>query len=165
MADVDIAGLSAAQRLLLFHDGTLTAALEALRLAPVVVEVVAQAAARLDSARAGWLGVPAGAQATHRLAGIRDQRTCALLVEMESHLLPGRLPGDFAATIAACAHGLGEALARLKLDCRRELLWYGRTPPSAGGRLARCYRLVAAGQPVGCVEERFLLAGPEAGSS
>jgi chorismate-pyruvate lyase len=164
-AHVDVSELRPELRLLLFHDGTLTAALEAQQLAPVVVDVHEQEEMRLDEMQARWLGTPTGSTAVRRRATIRNQRTSQPLVQAQSLLLLERLPNAFPATLACCAKGLGEALVRLNVVYRRELLWYGQTVPTDGpvadcrlaGRsaVARCYRLICDGRPVSCIEERF----------
>jgi chorismate-pyruvate lyase len=160
LSSVDLSELSAEMRLLLLHDGTLTTALEAQILAPVTVEVEAQQEIDLNRQQATWLQSEVGTRAIRRRSVLRHGLTRQLLVQAESLVLPSRLPGPFLDVLAASPQGLGAAIAGLKLETRRELLWYGRTRIIAGHlgdfpALARCYRLIHRRQAVLSVEERF----------
>jgi chorismate-pyruvate lyase len=155
LSDLDLATLPAALRIVLLHDGTLTTALEAYRLAPVAVDVRSQETIRLDAENARALHAEIDAEAIVRRVDIRDTSTSTILVRAQSLLLTERLPETFLQTLAASRNGLGEALGRSRLECRRELLWFGRS--SAGGDvIARGYRVICDGRPVLLVEERFL---------
>jgi chorismate-pyruvate lyase len=158
LSDLDLATLPPALRILLLSDGTLTTALEAYRLAPVVAEVRSQETIRLDAENSRPLRAEIGTEAILRRVDIRDMTTSAILVKAESILLIERLPDAFARTLADSQKGLGEALSRARLECRRELLWYGREA-GAGNTIARCYRVISHGQPVLLIEERFRYPG------
>lgn len=156
LADVDLTKLSPELRVLLMHDGTLTTALEACRLSPVTVDVLAQAHIRLDATNARLLTAGIGSAAISRSVDIRDGITTETVAEAHSVLIPDRLPVEFPDILDTCRNGLGEALATLRLECRRELLWVGQTPT---GRLARGYRVIRHDQPVLLIEETFAPGG------
>lgn len=158
LSDLDLATLPPALRIVLLHDGTLTTALEAYRFAPVAVEVRSQENIRLDAENARSLRAEIGTEAILRRVDIRDMTTSAILVRAESILLIERLPDTFLQTLADSQKGLGEALSRSQLECRRELLWYGRAA-GGGDAIARGYRMISHGQPVLLIEERFRYPG------
>jgi chorismate-pyruvate lyase len=150
--DVDLAGLPPELRVILFHDGTLTTALEAYRLGPVAVDVRDQENVLLDETHARLLDAPIGTEAIRRLVDIRDGMTAELVASAHSLLIVDRLPDIFLDTLITCRNGLGEALGQLQLESRRELLWLGR---SADGTVTRGYRVISQGSPVLFIEESF----------
>ena len=165
LADVSFAELPVELRLLLIHDGTLTTALEAYQLAPIVADVEGQEEMLLDANYARWLRAMPGDHALSRRTALRQRLTGRLLVHADVVLLLDRLPDGFSEVLASSAKGLGAAFARLQIETRRELLWFGRTPLRAlraGDQalsgdfgVARCYRLIIDGTPVCCIEETF----------
>ncbi len=165
LADVAFGDLPVELRLLLIHDGPLAAALEAYQLAPVIADVEGQEEMLLDIGYARWLHAQPGERALSRRTALRHQRTGRLLVHADVVLLLDRLPAAFLDVLAASNQGLGAAFAELKVETRRELLWFGRTPlrglrPGDRGvagefGVARGYRLIAEGTPVCCIEESF----------
>lgn len=165
LVDVGMAELRPELRILLVHDGTLTTALEACQLGPVGVDVRSQDDIQLDETRARHLRTSRGGDAVSRSVDIRDRLTSRLLVQAQSLLLPNRLPHAFPAMLAASDKGLGAALERLELECRRELLWYGRESPAnvamsdrgiiERDTVVRCYRVIFSGRPVLLIEESF----------
>jgi chorismate-pyruvate lyase len=165
LADADFAGLPVELRLLLIHDGTLTTALEAYQLAPIVADVEGQEEMLLDADYARWLRARPGDHALSRRTALRQRLTGRLLVHADVVLLLDRLPEGFAEVLATSEKGLGAAFARMQVETRRELLWFGRTPlrglragdlALAGeSGVARCYRLIIDGTPVCCIEEVF----------
>lgn len=167
LTDIDLASVSPDMRMLICHDGTLTSALEARSLTPVVVEVQSQEPVRLDRSQARLMAALAGHSGIRRRVLIRERDTGHLLVQAQSILLPERLPAAFGATIALADKGLGAALSRLALEYRRELLWFGRgsfdplpatdTHPHDRDAIVRSYRLISGGRPISLVEERFPL--------
>ncbi|MEV0679025.1 hypothetical protein AB0I60_21155 [Actinosynnema sp. NPDC050436] len=160
--ELDLRDLPGRLRALLLLDGTLTTALEAYRLAPVVVDVLSHGRIDLDEHFARWLDATPGTSALARRTALHDAHTGELLVEAETVMLPDRLPPAFPDALRVGEPGIGDALTRLRVAHRREMLWYGHD--SVG--LVRCHRLVHAAHPVACVRESFpgLDAVPEARS-
>ncbi|CCH30888.1 hypothetical protein BN6_35930 [Saccharothrix espanaensis DSM 44229] len=157
--EIDVRDLPGRLRALLLLDGTLTTALEAYRLAPVVVEVLSLDLVALDADTGRWLDATPGAPALSRRTALYDAHTNELLVEADTVMLPERLPPAFSDAVRRTEPGIGDALVRLRVAHRRELLWYGRDPVG----LVRCHRLVHAAHPVACVRESF--PGVDAGPS
>jgi chorismate-pyruvate lyase len=156
LTDVDLAELSPELRVILLHDGTLTTALEVCRLSMVTVDVRRQEHSELDETAARLLAARIGSAAISRSVDIRDGITAELLAEAHSMVIADRLPTEFPDILATCPNGLGEALTRLRLECRRELLWFGRAP---AGDIARGYRVICRGRPVLLIEESFPHSG------
>jgi chorismate-pyruvate lyase len=165
LQDVAFAQLPVELRLLLIHDGTLTTALEAYQLAPIIADVEGQEEMVLDVGYARWLRATPGDHALSRRTALRQRITGRLLVHADVVLLLDRLPDTFPEVLATSDKGLGAAFARLQVETRRELLWFGRAPLRGlrpGDRalagesgVARCYRLIVDGTPVCCIEETF----------
>jgi chorismate-pyruvate lyase len=165
LTDVDFATLPAELRLLLIHDGTLTTALEAYQLAPIIADVEGQEQVLLEPDYAGWLHTEPGTPAVRRSTTLRHRISGRLLVQCEVHLLVERLPEGFLEVLAACDKGLGAAFGQLKIETRRELLWYGRSSmpglsdpdrhTSGGSGVSRGYRLILGSTPICCIEEVF----------
>ena len=165
LTDVDFSALPVALRLLLIHDGTLTTALEAHQLAPIVADVGEQRPEGLDEASARWLAAAPGDPAVRRHTLLRHRMSRRLLVRAEVVLLPDRLPPGFTRVLATSDKGLGAAFARMRIETRRELLWYGRSPllglspedaRTAGTTgVSRGYRLIMGPTPVCWIEEIF----------
>lgn len=165
LTDVDFGSLPVELRLLLIHDGTLTTALEAYQLAPITADVEGQDDVLLEPDYASWLQATPGAPAVRRNTILRHRITGRLLVQCEVHLLVERLPDGFLEVLANCDKGLGAAFGQLKIETRRELLWYGRSPmaglsdldrlTSGDSGVARGYRLILGSTPICCIEEAF----------
>lgn len=165
LGDIDFAALPVELRLLLMSDGTLTTALEAYQLAPIVAVVNGQQDTLLDNDYAGWLNADPGTPAVRRSTTLRQRLTGRLLVQADVHMLSHRLPEGFLEVLAVCEKGLGAAFGQLKIETRRELLWYGRAPmlgltledeqTSSGYGTVRGYRLIMGTQPICCIEETF----------
>ena len=83
LTDVDFGALPVELRLLLIHDGTLTTALEAYQLAPIIADVNGQQDVLLEPEYAGWLNAPPGAPAVRRSTTLRHRITGRLLVQCD----------------------------------------------------------------------------------
>src|SRR5690349_19986049 len=152
-------------RLQRIDDGTLTTALETYRLAPITADVGLQQDILLEADYAGWLNAAAGDPVVRRSTILRHRITGRLLVQCDVHLLVERLPEGFLEVLANCDKGLGAAFGQLKIETRRELLWYGRSPmaglgdpdrlTSGGSGVSRGYRLILGSTPICCIEEIF----------
>jgi chorismate-pyruvate lyase len=105
LTDVDFGALPVELRLLLIHDGTLTTALEAYQLAPIIADVEQQEEILLEADYAGWLQTGPGAPAVRRSTTLRHRISGRLLVRCEVHLLIERLPEGFLAVLANADKG------------------------------------------------------------
>ena len=159
---VDIIRLDPFLRGLLFTDGTVTRALEAHTLSPVAVEAVEQTQALAPTRVARYLGVKRTDECIRRRVVMRIAGT-SLSVWAESYLVPQRLPADFLGLLGGSSHGIGGSLQQLKLESRRELLWFGLGPPppwsgsatSVTRALTRSYRVITQGLPALLISEAF----------
>jgi chorismate-pyruvate lyase len=160
LTDVDVAGLTAYQRGLLVHDGTVTRFVEAAALEPVVVERVEQRTVPVGDRASAWLELADGASVVRRRIAIRGRASGRVYAFAESELAVSRLPAGFADELARNPRGLGDAIAESRLETRRELLWFGRVgalawAPVAAALLTRSYRVFLDGRPAILVTESF----------
>ena len=168
LADVDPAQLSPCQRALLVIDGTVTQFLAACMGEPVRVTRLAQFA-DVAAADAQWLDCSADAAVLRRTAMLSGGHGGQLYAWADSVILPDRLTAAMRAGLDSEPSGLGQILLDSGLEQRREALWFGRLlateaemPPAvrAFGNstfLSRSYRVIAGGQPLMLITERFPL--------
>jgi chorismate-pyruvate lyase len=159
---VEVGDLGGFLRGLLFTDGTVTRALEVHTLDRVAVEVVEQRAAQLPAHAAGYLQSTAGADCV--LRRVKISTACsAPAVWAESHILADRLPAGFHGSLEGTAHGIGSSIQQLRLESRRELLWFGLgAPPAWAGAdrastsaIVRLYRIITSQLPALLISESF----------
>jgi chorismate-pyruvate lyase len=168
LSHVEVTALDPLLRGLLFTDGTVTRALEVQTLRRVAVEVVEQSPMTLPEHAAPYLDVETGASAmclrrrvTMRTAG------SAPAVWAESHILPERLPSGFLGSLDRASHGIGGSIEQVRLESRRELLWFRLGPPPRWGgavapgasTLIRLYRIITDGRPGLLICEAFAVEG------
>lgn len=161
---VDPARLSPYQRALLVTDGTVTKFLEAYKLEPVQVVLLAQETQALAK-DSRWLEAPAGTDVISRQVVLRGADSGVLYVYASSRLVEGRLPAFVRERLTEDPHGIGHILLESRLETFREVLWYGQErlarPPRAFGHLAgarftsRTYRIFAGGRPLMLINETF----------
>ena len=172
LSDVDVAGLTAFQRALLAHDGVVTDLIEAAAHEDVTVDVFEQHEVGVAAPSTRWLDLSAPASAVRRRVAIRGRASGRDYAVAESLIVPARLPPDFSTFLERSPRGLGEALARMRLRTRRELLWWGVAAPPAWAAatvspaavLTRSYRIVLATGPAILIAESFPLDDPTAHS-
>lgn len=166
---VDFASLSAYQRSLLVIDGTVTRFIEAWWLETVRIRRITQESVRLSAAE-HWLGLAAGATAIRREVLLLGARSGRLFAWAETLLADARLPAGVQDQLGQEDGGLGRILINTASETRREGLWCGveeRAAPAAWSAgspplrwLTRSYRVIAAGQPLMWITERFPLESP-----
>lgn len=163
--DVDVTALTSYQRALLVNDGTVTRLVESSVLESLSVHVLDQRAVGTDVRRDSWLDLTAEDATTilRRRVAIRGCRSGRLYGLAESLLVGSRLPDTFISSLLDCPAGLGELMAKIRLETRRELLWFGYAlapdwaEPTATQApvLTRSYRIVAGGRPAILICESF----------
>jgi chorismate-pyruvate lyase len=143
-----------------------TRLLEALTLEPLTVDVLDQRMTEAGDLGAVWLDLSsAAASVVRRRVSIAGRTFGRLHSVAESLLVPSRLPEAFIGALMGSPKALGEALGDLRLETRRELLWFGaaRTPSWAEPvvehqlLLTRSYRIIVAGRPSILIAENFPL--------
>lgn len=167
LADVDPSILSPFQRALLTIDGTVTQFIEAYAMEPVLIRVLEQATVRAEDL-ARWLACEEDVEVLRRRSALAGARTQNLYAYAESLLLPSRLSADIRTALNREMGGLGKILLNASLESRREALWFGmetlRDLPGELGVgnsmscLTRTYRIIAGGEPLMLITERFPVA-------
>lgn len=166
VAPVDAGTLTPYQRALLAIDGTVTQFIEAWTLEPVEVLRLDQCEELLDSSQS-WLGLDAGAPVIRRRVMLRGSRSGCFHAWADSIIAVERLGMQMRGALDLRGGGIGRILIDTGIEARREALWYGReqpvnVPPAVaelwpGDFLSRTYRVVASGQPLILITERFPL--------
>jgi chorismate-pyruvate lyase len=160
---VDVTSLDHSLRYLLFTDGTVTRALEAQTLQPVAVDVVEQSHTHLTAQAAHYLEMGDAAECLRRRVTMTTAPAGTPAVWAESHIIPARLPASFLGLLDSTPHGIGGSIERLRLESRRELLWFrlGSPPAWASGlpastmALIRLYRIITDDRPALLIREAF----------
>lgn len=162
LANLEAVALDPFLRGLLFTDGTVTRALEAQTLSRVAVEVVEQSRTILPSKEAHYLDVPPASGCLRRRVTMSAVGSVPA-VWAESHILPERLPSSFLGLLDNDPHGIGGSIEQIKLESRRELLWFRLgTPPrwasevhSSAQAVVRLYRIITKDLPALLICEAF----------
>lgn len=168
LTPVSFRELTPFQRALLVIDGTVTRFMEAYAAERVeVLRIDQQSAPAAGSAK--WLQCAPVEVAVYRQVALAGVQSGNLYAYAESVILPQRLTPGMRAGVAAEPGGLGRIMVENQLESRREALWYGRErleklPDIVAARcdsnfLTRSYRVIAAGQPLMLITERFPFSG------
>lgn len=164
LRNVQITQLAPFLRGLLFTDGTVSRALEAQMLARVAVETVAQDPGFAPARIARHLMVTPTDECIRRRIVMRVGATAEVSVWAESYIVPSRLPPEFLTQLGGNSQGIGGSLQQLKLESRRELLWFGLGQPPTWAEadeptdittLTRVYRMVTDCLPALVICEAF----------
>ena len=150
--------------MLLVNDGSVTRLLEACLLEPLTVKVIDQRVIETGDRGSFWLDLaPAMRSAVRRRVAIVGSRSNCPHALAESLLVPWRLPATFTDSLTHSSKGLGEVVDHLRLETRRELLWFGGSGPPGWGdtsaidlqTVMRSYRFIIAGGPAILTTESF----------
>lgn len=168
---VNLRALTPFQRALLSIDGTVTKFIEAYMLEPVESILLAQQT-QLLSEEHHWLELPAGSEVIARQVLLRGRYSATVYAYAISLLATQRLAPTLLGDLAAEPAGIGRVLLNSHMETRREILWYGREQlpelPEAIAHytgnefLSRTYRIVANGQPMMLINEKFPSSCPVA---
>ena len=164
LTDVNLRTLTPFQRSLLAIDGTVTKLIEAHTMEPVDVVLLEQKEKQLAEDHA-WLEAPSGTSVIARQVLLRGRYSYALYAYAVSLLVFHRLSSAIRSDLKKNPGGLGRILLEHQLETRREVLWYGREqlrqvptaiePLANGGFISRTYRIIAEGQPLMLINEKF----------
>jgi chorismate-pyruvate lyase len=149
---------------LLLTDGTVSRTLEAHTLREVLVEPVEQSEQPVPGELARHLLLGDAEHCVRRRIAMRIA-TETPSVWAESFVAPERLPPAFLSALSGNGQGIGGSLQQLKLESRRELLWFGLGRPpawpghegSARRTLRRAYLVLTGGRPALLICEDFAL--------
>jgi chorismate-pyruvate lyase len=172
--DVEISAMDLFLRTLLFTDGTVTRTLEGHTLSRVSVEVIDQVKWLASARVAKYLQIPDGGAVIRRRVRIGFDASNRSAIWAESHLVPDRLPPDFLRLLDDAPGGIGESLQLIKLESRREMLWFGLDSPPDwayvifGSQavltvLKRLYRVIIQGWPALLICESFAVTQQSGG--
>jgi len=161
---VNLRALSPFQRALLIIDGTVTTFLEVYTLEPVELQQLTRVTTELNDDHE-WLEATKGSEIELREVTIHGCHSHKLYVYAVATVALERLPDEARELLDAPGGSLGRVLNELKMETRREILWYGREPneqlPESvrriqeGSFLCRTYRILAGGTPIALVHEKF----------
>lgn len=161
---VNLRALTPFQRALLSIDGTVTKFIEAYVLEPVESLLLMQQTQLLQTAH-HWLALPAQSEVIARQVLLRGRYSATVYAYAVSLLAPQRLSPTLLGDLAKEPAGIGRVLLNSHIENRREILWYGRehlpdlpetiTHYTGNEFVSRTYRIVANGQPVMVINEKF----------
>jgi chorismate-pyruvate lyase len=163
LREAQITQLDPFLRGLLFTDGTVSRALEAHTLRAVAVEPIEQEPGPTPARVARHLELGDGEECLRRRVRMKIGGARLAAVWAESFVAPQRLPAAFLTRLSNDSQGIGGSIQQLKLESRRELLWFGLgAPPTWAGdatpvmtTLTRAYRVVTQGLPALLICEAF----------
>jgi len=166
--EINLRALTPFQRALLMIDGTVTKFIEAYTLEPVEIIRLSQVTQPLPEDHL-WLNAPQGTSVIAREVLLRSRYGRAPLAHAISLIVPERLQGAVKQALDLDGQGLGRILFESQIETRRELLWYGKERPQRLPEdlrhladrefLARTYRIIACGQPIMLINEKFAPIG------
>ena len=170
LKDISLNRLSPFQRALLVADGTVTRFIEAYKLIPIEVVLLYQGRRNVDNEHS-WLKLQDGDNIIAREVVLQTPGTECQPPKIHayavSQIVYERLPHHVVDGVEAGIDGLGALLHHSQLEAHRDLLWWGveraTGMPSClahfEGRplLCRTYRIVADGNPLMLITEKFPL--------
>lgn len=162
--DLDLRTLTPFQRALLVLDGTVTKLIEAYTLEPLDIVRLSQEQHRLEQYHS-WLDAPQGTTVALRQVLVRGRYSETFYTYAVSLLVLDRLSEHVRDGVERQGEGIGRLLNDTALETRREVLWCGRehlqdlpeavSEVSDGHFISRAYRIIANGQPVAMINEKF----------
>jgi len=112
-----------------------------------------------------WLEAPANTKVIARQVLLRGRYSSAIYAYAVSLVAPTRLPATLLRELDTEPAGIGRVLLNSQIENRREILWYGYEHltdlPEEINQLmgdkfpSRTYRIIAGGQPVMLINEKF----------
>lgn len=161
---INLRVLTPFQRALLVIDGTVTKFIEAYTMEPVEIFRLAQTRCPVEDDDP-WLEVASGADVAVRQVMIQGQYSGTLYVYAVSYVVLDRLSPEVRRRLEIQGEGLGRIFEDIRLETRREILWFGREhltrlPEVLANRdqtdfISRAYRIITNGKPIALINERF----------
>ena len=153
------------QRMLLSTDGTVTHILEAYAGEPIEVVKLRQ---EFDTCAPGDAPLELSEhdeKVLRRRVLLRGARSRQNLLYAEAVVVPGRVDAGFLDGLVATDEPIGTLLSRSRMETFREILRVFREPAGANGSafgvdptaelVARTYRIIARGEPIVLITEKF----------
>lgn len=162
--------LNPIERTLLVIDGTVTRFLEAYFAEPIMIENIGETRETLKQDHE-WLELKKGREVVSRRVVLRGRRSGRAYASAASLVVPERVKAAVKKEVGDISQGLGRLLLEGRTEQYRELLWYGKEPPSQlPGELrglateysiTRTYRIIVSGEPTMMITEWFELGGEQ----
>lgn len=166
LEDVDPDSLSPLERALLVIDGTVTRFLEAFFAEPIDIVNIGETREKLLKDHP-WLELERGEDVASRRVLLRGRNTNRVFASAASLVVPDRLKEAVKKEVGDVSQGLGRLLLEGRCEQYRELLWFGKEPPSdlpgelrslaTAYSITRTYRIFANGKPTMMISEWFEL--------
>jgi chorismate-pyruvate lyase len=158
----DYSDLTRFQRMLVGSDGTVTHILEAYAGEPVEVVKLRQEVDTADGT-GPELDLAADDKVLRRHVLLRGRHSARSLLYAEAVVALGRVDPNLLDGMTGTDRPIGVLLAEHRTETFREILRVGREPAGSAGRhfgvdremVSRTYRIVAGGQPVILITEKF----------
>ena len=164
LEDVDLASLRPFERALLVIDGTVTRFLEAQKLEPIEIVDCGRTKETLKKDHS-WLELMKGDTVGSRRVLLQGKRTERVYASAASLVVPERVKEAVGHPAQRIPEGLGRMLLSSRVEQFRELLWYGKEPPSdlpgemrslrSEYSLTRTYRIIVNSRPTMMITEWF----------
>lgn len=164
LLEINLRALSPFQRALLSIDGTVTKFIEAYKMEPVDIIMLAQEKIQLPANHI-WLNAQKGTEVISRQVLLRGKHSNRVYAYALSLIVPYRISEITKQELELDTEGLGRFLLNRRIETYREILWYGKETscelPDAIDHLAgiefisRAYRIIANGEPIMLINEKF----------
>jgi chorismate-pyruvate lyase len=166
LEDVDLASLTPMERALLVIDGTVTRFLEAQWLEAIEIVDSGRTKETLKKDHV-WLEHAKGETVVSRRVLLEGKNTKRVYASAASLVVPERVKDAVGHPVGHVPEGLGRMLLNSRVEQYRELLWYGKEPPSdlpgemrslaSEYCLTRTYRIIVKAKPTMMITEWFEL--------
>lgn len=174
LEEVNLRSLAPHERTLLVIDGTVTRFLESYMLEPIDIVNLGQTKESLKRPHT-WLELGEGQTVVSRRVLLRGKHSGRVYASAASLVVPQRVKSAVQHAVGEkISQGIGRMLLSGKIEQYRELLWYGKEPPSdlpgemrslsSEYCLMRTYRIIVGGSPAMMITEWFELDSEGRGS-
>ncbi len=164
LSAVNLRALTPFQRALMVIDGTVTKFIETYTMEPVEIVRLAQSRRTLTEAHP-WLETPCNTTVAIREVLIQGKYADTFYGYAMSLIVLGRLDERVWERLQSDGSGIGRILDEMRMETRREILWYGREhltdlPETLGHRtdgefVSRTYRIINRKHPIALIHEKF----------
>ena len=168
LRELNLRTLTPFQRALLVIDGTVTKFIEAYTMEQIEIVRLGQET-RFLTCDHPWLEATEGTTVLARQVLLQGKYSYRPFAYAVSLIVPDRLPGIIKNKLTIDGEGLGRMLYNSRLETYRDILWYGKEcikdVPEAIGHMvgvevfSRTYRIIAGGQPIMLINEKFPCGG------
>lgn len=168
LLDVDPYSLTPVERTLLVIDGTVTRFLETYFAEPITIENIGETRESLKMEHQ-LLELAKGEEVVSRRVLLRGAESDRTYASAASLVVPRRVKAAVRKEVGDMSQGLGRLLLEGRTEQYRELLWYGKEPPSelpgelrslaTAYSITRTYRILVNRKPTMMITEWFEMSG------